>query len=295
MFKGMLQFSDSEDEDEAKETVAVKGKDVLESTSNKGIVGEQEGNLSGLTNSDADRRRLVDEFYAQDGLKHFSDGEDECDSEDKDKVFFEEKAKVGIDKEETKVMTKSEYQKANIAPPPTSKAPYPKGRRAHSLSPKPTGQMATKTTCPPQKPKITIVPFASQITKPKGGREVNTVVATDAIYNATDPQHQPGSVTAHHQAPSPKQANTKTFALVVSTPKAPTLTMPQQPNPKAQTPTKPLQAKTDKKKTPPAQGEQPSKKAPDQSKGKGNSKPKAVTMDQQMVSVNKQIAIRVLL
>jgi len=54
MFKDMLQFSDSEDEDEAKETVAVEGKDMSESTSDKGIVGEQEGNLSGLTNGDAD-------------------------------------------------------------------------------------------------------------------------------------------------------------------------------------------------------------------------------------------------
>jgi len=59
-----------------------------------------------------------------------------------------------------------------------------------------------------------------------------------------------------------------------------------------QPPTKLLQAKTDKKKTPPTQGEQSFKKVPNQSKGKGNSKPKAVTMDQQIVGVNKQIAIR---
>jgi len=70
------------------------------------------------------------------------------------------------------------------------------------------------------------------------------------------------------------------------------LTTPQQPNPKVQPPTKLLQAKTDKKKTPPTQGEQSFKKVPNQSKGKGNSKPKAVTMDQQIVGVNKQIAIR---
>ena len=62
MFKGMLQFSDSEDEDEAEETVAIEGKDMSESTSNKGIVGEQEGNLSSLTNGNTDRRRLVNEF-----------------------------------------------------------------------------------------------------------------------------------------------------------------------------------------------------------------------------------------
>ena len=115
------------------------------------------------------------------------------------------------------MMTRSEYEKANIAPPPASKAPYPKGRRARSLSPKPTGHMTTMTTGPPQKPKVAIVPFASQTTKPKGGRKVNTAVATDTIYNTTEP----GTMTEHHQAPSPKQASNKTFASVVSTPKAP--------------------------------------------------------------------------
>jgi len=69
--KGMLQFSDSEAEDEAEETVAVEGKDMSESTSNEGVVGEQEGNFSGLTNSDADQRRLFHEFCAQDGPQHF--------------------------------------------------------------------------------------------------------------------------------------------------------------------------------------------------------------------------------
>jgi len=81
MFEGMLQFSDSEDEDEAgfqlqthgftssiKEAVTVKGKDAIEGEGNESIIGEQEGNTSGLTNSDTDRHRLVDEFYSQDGL-----------------------------------------------------------------------------------------------------------------------------------------------------------------------------------------------------------------------------------
>ena len=288
MFKDMLQFSDSEDEDEAKETVAVEGKDMSESTSDKGIVGEQEGNLSGLTNGDADRQRLVDEFCSHDGLQHFLDSEDECDSDDKVETVVEEEAKVETNKEETKVMTRSEHEKANIAPPPASKAPHPKGRRARSLSPKSTGHVTTATAGSPQKPKVAIVPFASQVTKPKGGCKVNTAVATDTIYNTTEP----GTVTAHHQAPSPKQTSTKTFASVVSTPKAPTLTTPQQTDPKTQTSSKPLQTKTDKKKTPPTQGEQSSKKVPNQPKGNGNSKPKAVTMDQQTVSVNKQIAIR---
>jgi len=117
-------------------------------------------------------------------------------------------------------------------------------------------------------------------------------VATDVIYDTTDPQHQPGSMTIHHQAPSPKQASTKTFASVASTPKTPILATPQQASPKVQTPTKPLQAKTDAKKSPPAKGEQPSKKGPNQFKGKGNSKPTQVTMSQKLADVKKQIVIK---
>jgi len=69
MFEGMLHFSDSEDEDEAKfqlqtygftssikEAVATDGKDVVEGTGNEGIIGEQEGNASDLTDSDTDQR-----------------------------------------------------------------------------------------------------------------------------------------------------------------------------------------------------------------------------------------------
>ena len=80
MFEGMLQFSDSEDkEDEEKfqlraygftssikETVHADGTDVFAGTGNEGIVGEQEGNISSLTDSNTDRRRLIDEFYAHD-------------------------------------------------------------------------------------------------------------------------------------------------------------------------------------------------------------------------------------
>jgi len=149
MFEGMLQFSDSEDEDEAKlqlqtygfassieEAVNANGTDVIEGTGNEGIIGEQEGNLSSLTNFNSNRRRLIDEFYAQEGLMHFSDSEDEAD--DEGEVFFH--------KAETKVMTRSEHAKAEIAPPPASKAPYPRNRRSRSLSPKPTSQSTLKTT-----------------------------------------------------------------------------------------------------------------------------------------------------
>jgi len=48
----------------------------------------------------------------------------------------------------------------------------------------------------------------------------------------------------------------------------------------------------DAKKSPPAKGEQQSKKGSNQFKGKGNSKPKPVTMSQKIVDVNKQIAIK---
>jgi len=161
MFEGMLHFSDSEDEDEAKfqlqtygftssieEAVTTDGKDVVEGTDNKGVIGEQEGNLSGLTDSNTDQCQLIDEFYSHDGLMHFSDSEDKA----------EEKVEVGTNKEETKVLTRSECEKASIAPPPASKAPYPKNRRTRSLSPKPTSLKTTKTTSPPQTPKITIIP-----------------------------------------------------------------------------------------------------------------------------------------
>ena len=139
MFEGMLHFSDSEDdEDEDKfhlracgytssieETVNADGTDVLAGTGNKGIVGEQELNLSSLTDFNANRRRLIDDFQALEGLQHFLGSDDECDPEDKAEVFFE-KDNVYANKEETKVMTRNEHKKANIAPPPASKAPRPK-------------------------------------------------------------------------------------------------------------------------------------------------------------------------
>jgi len=184
------------------------------------------------------------------------------ESEDEDEVF-EEKVEVRTNKEEAKVMTRSKYEKASIAPPPASQAPYPKGCRARSLSPKPSNLKTTKTTSPPKTPKVTIIKqTATQVVNPKQGPKVKVLVATDALLNSTDPQHQPGSMTVHHQAPSPKQASTKTFASVASTPKAPILATPQQASPKVQTPTKPLQAKTDTKKVSPTKGEQQTKKGP---------------------------------
>jgi len=202
MFEGMLQFSNSEDEDEfqlqtygftssIKEAVATDGTDVVEGTGNEGVIGEQEGNLSGLTDSNADRRRLIDEFYAHDGIMDFSDSEDEA----------EEKAEVEPIKEETKVMTRSEHKKANIAPPPASKAPYPTGRKARSLSPKSTSFKTTKVASPSQTPKTTTaMQSASQVGRPRQGHKVNILVATDTLLESTDPQHQLGSMTVNHLA-----------------------------------------------------------------------------------------------
>jgi len=105
MFDGMLHFSDDEDEEyDAKlqlrthgftssieEAVNIDGTDAVAGTGDKGIVGEQELNLSSLTDSDPNRRRLVDNFYAQEGIQHFSEDDEESN---KSEVFFE-KDKVG--------------------------------------------------------------------------------------------------------------------------------------------------------------------------------------------------------
>jgi len=262
------------------EAVTVKGKGVIEGEGNKGIVGEQEGNTSGLTDSDTDRRRLIDEFYSQDGLNKF------FDSEDEDK----ERGKVGINKEETKVMTRSEYEKAGVVPPPASKAAYPANRKPRSVSPKLTSPKTPKTTSPTQTPKITS--SKQQITNPKQTPTIKVLVATDTFLDTQDPQHQPGSIVVHHRAASPKQTSAKTFASIASTPKTPTLPPPQQASPKVKTPTKPLQAKMDTKKVSPPKGEQQSKKGPNPYKGKGTSKPKLVTMSQKIVEVNKQIGVK---
>mgnify|MGYP000558696312 CR=1 FL=1 len=252
MFEGMLHFSDSEDEeDEEKfqlrahgftssieETVNADGTDVDAGTGGEGIVGEQELNLSSLTDFNENRRRLIDDFYALEGLQHFSGSDDECDPKDKGEVFLE-KDKVETNKEETKVMTRNEYKKANIAPPPASKAPYPTGRRARSLSPKLTSSKPTKTTSPKQTPKV---PHSTQVTHQQArhgeGRGVNVVVASDTLSKSTDSQPKSESNTANQVVPSPKQAKTKTFASVASTPKTPAKT--QQTSPTKQTPTKPV-------------------------------------------------------
>jgi len=178
MFKGMLHFSDSEDEDEAKfqlrthgftssieEAVTVKGKDVIEGKGNESIIGEQEGDTSGLTDSDTDRRRLVDEFYSQDGLWKFSESEDED----------EDKGKVGMNKEDTKVMTRSEYEKAGVVAPPASEAAFPANRN-RSVSPKQTSHKTSKTTSPTQTSKTTSTKQQTKIVDPKQTPKIKALV-----------------------------------------------------------------------------------------------------------------------
>jgi len=162
-------------------------------------------NLSGLTDFNANQRRLIDDFCALEGLQHFSDSDDKCNPEDKGEVFFE-KDKVGTKKEETKVMTRNECKKANIAPPPASKAPYPTGRRACSLSPKPTSMKVTKAASPKKTPKV---PHPTQVAHQQAthgqGRGVNTVVTADALPKSTDPQPQSRSKTANQVVPVPSK------------------------------------------------------------------------------------------
>jgi len=110
------------------------------------------------------------------------------------------------------------------------------------------------------------------------------------LLDLSDPKHQPGSMTVSHHSPSPKQAKAKTFASVASTPKTPAKT--QQTSPVTQTPTKPVRAKADVKKTSPVKGKQLPKKGPNQFKGKVDSKPKQVTLSQKLADVDKQIAIK---
>ena len=175
-------------------------------------------------------------------------------------------------------MTRSEHEKAQIAPPPASKAPCLTRRKAHSLSPK---SLRSKTVKVPLSTQV-----AHQVAKGEQGQEVNVVVTTDTLLGSTDPGHKPGSMTVHHLAPSPKPASTKTFASIAATPDAPTVTKPQQASPKAKAPVKPLQTKTDAKKTSPNKGKQSPKK------GKVHSKPKQVTMSQKIADTSEKIAIK---
>jgi len=283
--KGLLHFDNSDEDKETfqlraygftsskEEAIPDQHNDRIEGEGGESIIGEQEGNTSGLTESDTDQRRLVDEFYAQDGLWKFLNSEDKA----------EDKGKVATKEQEAKVMTRSEYEKAGIKPPPVNEAAYPANRKPRSVSPKPTSPKITKTTSPKQQTKAT---------SPKQSPKIKVLVATDTICTKQDPQHQPGSIVVVHNVASPKQTSTKSLVAPTSTPNTHILAQPQQISPKVQTPTKTSQAKTDMKKASPVKGEQQSMKGPKPYKGKGPSKPtekKPLTMNQKIAEVDKKI------
>ena len=76
----LLHFDDSHEEEETfelrtcrftsskKEAIPDQHNDGIEGKGSESIVCEQEGDASGLAESDMDRRQLVDEFCSQDGL-----------------------------------------------------------------------------------------------------------------------------------------------------------------------------------------------------------------------------------
>jgi len=109
------------------------------------------------------------------------------------------------------------------------------------------------------------------------------------LSNATSSQPKSETKTADQVVSSPKQAKTIAFASVVSTPKTPAKT--QQTSPTKQTPTKPVRAKADVKKTSPIKGKPSPTKTPNRPKGKVFSKPKQVTLSQKLADVDKQITI----
>jgi len=204
MPKGLLHFDNSDEDEETfqihaygftsskEESIPDQPNDGIEGEVSESIIGEQEGDTSGLIESDTDRHQLVDEFYAQDGLWKFSDSEDEA----------EDKGEVGTKEQEAKVMTRSECEKAGIKPPPVDEVPYPANRKPRSVSPKPTSPKITKTTSPKQQTKATSL---------KQSPKIKVLVATDAICSKQDPQHQPGSIVVVHNVASPKQTSTKSL------------------------------------------------------------------------------------
>jgi len=190
--KGLLHLDESDDKETRAELSACaftryteglgEAQDSREGVGGKGdegIIGEQEGNTSGLTESKTDRRQQVDEFHAQEGAWNFSDSEDKA----KDK----QQAETG--KEETKVWTRSECEKAGIKPPPVNQAGHPQSRKSCSTSPKPTSHKIPKVISPMQSPKVSSPKQSSKPTSPSKRKNV----ATDTLCSEQDPQHQPGS------------------------------------------------------------------------------------------------------
>jgi len=174
---------------------------------------------------------LVDDFYAQEGIYTFPDSDDEAESE--------QQAKPAV--EESKVMTRSEYEKAGIRPPSVSKAEYPdeRNRKSRSTSPKiKNAKEGTHTTADPKKPFI-----------PKKRESVSVdMCGLDEV--EAQPQSEPSSLS--NEADSPEQPTPKvTFATVAAA-----LPKPVPPKTKPET-----------KKISPVQGEKKSTKPNRKNKG----------------------------
>jgi len=74
-------------------------------------------------------------------------------------------------------MTRSEHKKAEIVPPPASKAPYPTGRKARSFSPKTMSSETAKATSPNEASKVPLsTQVAHQVATCGRGHKVNMVV-----------------------------------------------------------------------------------------------------------------------
>jgi len=208
--------------------------------SREGIVGEQEVDSSGLTDSGSDQRRLIDELYAQEGAYNFPDSDDEAESE--------QQAKPAV--EESKVLTRSESKKKGINPPPANKAEYPPECICKSRSASPKAKSPKEEEWEPKHP----------FTDPKNNRKKKEVVSVDMLGGEIEsqPQSEPSSLS--NEVYSPEQTTPKvTFATILAT------------NPKAQVPPK---TKPDAKKILPAKGENKSAKPIRDNKGKVNSKQK---------------------
>jgi len=175
---------------------------------------------------------LIDEFYAQEGVRAFPDSDEEAKSE--------QQAKPTV--EESKVMTRSEYEKAGIHPPSVNKAEYPdeRNRKSRSTSPKVKSSKEEKHTFADPKN-----PFNHK------KRESVSVDMHELGEVEAQPQSEPSSLS--NEVDSPEQPTPKvTFAAVVAT--IPKLVPPK--------------TKPETKKTLPIQGENKSAKPTRNKKGK---------------------------
>jgi len=208
---------------------------------------------------------LIDEFCEEDGPCKFSD------SEDKD----ERKGKVDLNKEETKVITRTECKKAGVVPPPVSGAACPEVPKPRSVVPKPTSRKTPKPNSATKTSETANTKTQSKSVDAKQTPKIRVLVAADTTLKTQDPGHQPGSVVAIKKADSTEQTSAKSFATIVL-PTRP----PQQVGPKIQIPTNSPPKSTTTSALP---------MSPDFVTGKAPMKLKQVTVSQKTVDASKQI------